>query len=115
MDYKLAYKISSLCGKVYKIFKDQWKTNRRAYNRIISIKEQLSRCNEKTTYFSIGGNELKPERAIDILEEIKNYIDRMMPHVMQTLDLQNLRDEADSLITAIKLIEHEPSAWNQLK
>ncbi|MNU94831.1 hypothetical protein D3C71_848220 [compost metagenome] len=115
LDYKLAYKISEVCGKINSIFKAQWKEDRKAYNKIKSIKDQISRGRERIYYYSIGGNELRPERAIEILEEFKGYANLMIPYVSQFSELENLKEEVDAIITAIKLIEHPPSVWNQFK
>lgn len=115
LDYRIISKISDITSEIAKIFKSQWKTDRKAYNKIKHIKEEIMRSRERVTYFVISGNEVKPERGIEILNKFKEYADVMIPYVVQDYRLKELKDEADSIITLIKLAEHEPSSWNQLK
>ena len=119
MEKQLAYNIisdiSDVTSAINKIFKDQWTTNRKVYNKIKHIKEEISRSKERIRHYCISGNEVKPERGVELLVAFKGYADKMIPYVNESSELISLKEQADSLITFIKLSEHEESAWNRLK
>lgn len=115
LSYDIISKISDVTSGINKIFKVQWTTNRKAYNRIKHIKENITRSKERVRYYCVSGNEVTPENGIRVLEDFKEYANKMIPYVNESNELFDLKEQVDSLITFIKIAEHEESAWNQLK
>lgn len=115
IEYAVVSQISDISTGLYRIFKEQWQLNRKLYNKIKHIKDDLTRTKESVTYHIMSSSEMRPDKAIDILNKLKGYAQEMYPHVPQFEKIKAFQEKADSLITYIKLAEHEPSAWERLK
>jgi len=116
LDDTIIYKISNVSSTLKSVFKSLWTEDRKSFNKIKQYKDDVYKLREKTQYFSMSGNEMYVNRGLEFLENIQKYTALIIPSVPfdKVVILKENLEVIDSILTAIKLIDHKVSIWSKM-